>query len=57
MSYSLILLAAGNSKRFSHRTPKPFIKIAGRTILNCPYLNLTISSKLKTLLLLLTKNT
>ena len=33
MSFCLILLAAGNSKRFSHKIPKPFIKVAGRTIL------------------------
>ena len=33
MSFCLILLAAGESKRFSYKIPKPFIKIGGKTIL------------------------
>ena len=33
MSFSLILLAAGNSKRLSSKIPKPFIKIANKTLL------------------------
>lgn len=33
MKFSLILLAAGNSKRLRYRVPKPYIKIAGKTLL------------------------
>ena len=33
MSFSLILLAAGNSKRLSSKIPKPFIKIGNKTLL------------------------
>ena len=33
MSFSLVLLAAGNSKRLSSKIPKPFIKIANKTLL------------------------
>ncbi len=33
MSFCLILLAAGNSKRMISKKPKPFIKVAGKTIL------------------------
>ncbi len=33
MSFSLILLAAGNSKRLSSKIPKPFIKIGKKTLL------------------------
>ena len=33
MSFSLILVAAGNSKRLSSKIPKPFIKIGKKTLL------------------------
>ena len=33
MSFCLILLAAGESKRFNSKTPKPFTKIGGKTLL------------------------
>ena len=33
MSFCLILLAAGDSKRFSSKIPKPFIKVGGKTLL------------------------
>ncbi len=33
MSFCLILLAAGNSKRFGSKIPKPFIKIGEKTLL------------------------
>ena len=33
MSFCLILLAAGDSKRFNSKIPKPFVKIAGKTLL------------------------
>ena len=33
MSFCLILLAAGNSKRFGSKLPKPYNKIAGKTLI------------------------
>jgi len=33
MSFCLILLAAGESKRFNSKIPKPFVKIGGKTLL------------------------
>ena len=33
MSFCLILLAAGDSKRFGSKIPKPFVKIGGKTLL------------------------
>ena len=33
MSFCLILLAAGDSKRFASKIPKPFIKVGGKTLL------------------------
>ena len=33
MSFCLILLAAGNSKRFGSKIPKPFIEIGSKTLL------------------------
>ena len=33
MSFSLILLAAGDSKRLGSKIPKPFIKIGKKTLL------------------------
>ncbi len=33
MSFCLILLAAGESKRFNSKIPKPYIKIGGKTLL------------------------
>jgi len=34
MSFCLILLAAGDSKRFNSKIPKPFIKVAGKALLD-----------------------
>ena len=33
MSFCLVLLAAGDSKRFGSKIPKPFIKIGEKTLL------------------------
>ena len=44
MSFCLILLAAGDSKRFNSKIPKPFVKIAGKTLLEH---SLTKFSKIK----------
>ena len=44
MSFCLILLAAGESKRFGGKTPKAYIKVAGKTLLEY---SLTKFSKIK----------
>ena len=44
MSFCLILLAAGESKRFNSKIPKPFVKIGGKTLLEH---SLTKFSKIK----------
>ena len=33
MSFCLVLLAGGESKRFGSNVPKPFIKVGGKTLL------------------------
>ena len=33
MSFCLVLLAAGDSKRFASKTPKPFVKVGKKTLL------------------------
>ena len=33
MGFSFILLAAGNSNRFKSKLPKPYHKIAGKTLI------------------------
>ena len=55
MSFCLILLAAGNSKRFSHRIPKPFIKVAGRTILELSLLKFRNISQIKYIIVVTNK--
>ena len=56
MSYSLILLAAGNSKRFSHRTPKPFIKIGNRTLLELSLFKFNNIKQIKNIFVVINKN-
>ena len=34
MRLSLILLAAGDSTRFNNKTPKPYIHIGGKTLID-----------------------
>ena len=55
MSFCLILLAAGNSKRFSHRIPKPFIKVAGRTILELSLLKFEKIRQIKNVIIVVNK--
>ena len=56
MSFCLILLAAGDSKRFNSKIPKPFVKIAGKTLLEHSLTKFNKIKEIKTLLLLLKKN-
>ena len=55
MSFCLILLAARNSKRFSHKIPKPFIKVAGRTILELSLLKFKNISQIKNIIVVTNK--
>tara|TARA_S200000501_G_scaffold219274_1_gene205802 strand:+ start:456 stop:1592 length:1137 start_codon:yes stop_codon:yes gene_type:complete len=55
MSYSLILLAAGNSKRFLHRIPKPFVKIAGRSLLELSLLKFDNIKQIKNIIVVINK--
>ena len=55
MSFCLILLAAGNSKRFSHKIPKPFIKVGGKTILELSLLKFKNISQIKNIIVVTNK--
>ena len=55
MSICLILLAAGNSKRFSHKIPKPFIKVAGRTILELSLVKFKNIRQIKNIIVVINK--
>ncbi len=55
MSFCLILLAAGNSKRFSHKIPKPFIKIAGKTILELSLIKFKNIKEIKNIIVVINK--
>ena len=56
MNFCLILLAAGNSKRFEHKVPKPFIKVAGKTILELSLLKFNNIKQIKNICLLYTSD-
>jgi len=47
MSLFLILLAAGESKRLKSTTPKPFVKVNGKSILNLSYESFAGINKIK----------
>ena len=55
MSYCLILLAAGNSKRFSYKIPKPFVKIGGRTLLELSLLKFDKIRQIKNIVVVINK--
>ena len=55
MNFSLILLAAGNSKRFKHKIPKPFIKVAGKTILELCLLKFNNIKQIKNIIVVINK--
>ena len=50
MSFCLILLAAGESKRFNSKISKPFIKIGGKTLIDHSLIKFKKLNKLKILL-------
>ena len=55
MNFCLILLAAGNSKRFEHKIPKPFIKVAGKTILELCLLKFNNIKQIKNVIVVINK--
>ena len=55
MSFCLILLAAGNSKRFSHKIPKPFIEVAGKTLLELSLLKFKNIKQIKNIIVVINK--
>ena len=55
MNFCLILLAAGNSKRFKHKIPKPFVKVAGKTILELSLLKFNNIKQIKNIIVVFSK--
>ena len=57
MSLSLIILAAGNSKRFRSKIGKPYQKIGGKSLIEINVIKAQKLIKLKKLFLFITKET
>ena len=55
MSFCLILLAAGDSKRFNSKTPKPYIKIAGKTLIELSLEKFRKIKQIKKIILVINK--
>ena len=55
MSLCLILLAAGDSKRFSSKIPKPFIKVGGKTLLELSLIKFSKIKQIKKTILVINK--
>ena len=55
MSFCLILLAGGNSKRFSYRIPKPFIKVGGKTLLEHSLIKFNNIDQIKNIVIVINK--
>ena len=55
MSFCLILLAAGDSKRFNSKIPKPFIKIAGKALLEHSLIKFNKIKQIKKIVLVINK--
>ena len=53
MSLCLILLAAGNSKRFESKIPKPFIKIGGKSLVEYSIIKFNKISQIKKTILVI----
>ena len=56
MSFCLILLAAGSSKRFGSKIPKPFIKFGGKTLLEHSLSKFRKIREIKTIVVVVKKN-
>ena len=55
MSFCLILLAAGESKRFNSKIPKPFIKVGKKTILEHSLIKFSKIKQIKKTLVVINK--
>ena len=55
MSFCLILLAAGDSKRFNSKIPKPYIKVGGKTLLEHSLVKFNKVKKIKKNIIVINK--
>ena len=55
MSFCLILLAGGDSKRFGSKIPKPFVKIAGKTLLEYSLIKFGKIKQIKKIIIVINK--
>jgi len=55
MSFCLVLLAAGDSKRFGSKIPKPFIKVGGKTLLEYSLIKFSKVKKIKKIVVVINK--
>ena len=55
MSFCLILLAAGDSKRFNSKTPKPYVKIGGKTLLEYSLIKFSKIRQIKNIIVVINK--
>ena len=55
MSFCLVLLAAGDSKRFGDKIPKPYMKIAGKTLLEYSLIKFRRVQQIKRIVLVTNK--
>jgi len=55
MSFCLVLLAAGNSKRFGSKIPKPFIKVGGKTLLEYSIIKFAKIRQIKNIIIVINK--
>jgi len=55
MSFCLVLLAAGESKRFNSKIPKPFIKVAGKALLEHSLIKFNKIKQIKKIVVVINK--
>ena len=55
MSFCLVLLAAGESKRFGSKIPKPFVKIGHKTLLEYSLSKFEKFKKIKKIIVVINK--
>ncbi len=55
MRFCLVLLAAGDSKRFGSKIPKPFVKISGKTLLEYSLIKFNRIEQIKNIIVVINK--
>ena len=55
MSFCLILLAAGNSKRFNSKMPKPFVKVGGKNLLEHSLIKFSKIKQIKNIIVVINR--